>query len=444
MSGDPTVGEVDAMLQNAVDVLQKNYTYGNGTLIAALDTLEQSVEGDDAPAGLVGEASTARAIIASSCSGRRALGMLLPILREYGKLAGSRHTRGNNLRGLLHDVYRYWVDNTKTVETRAITYTTPSASGSNTGSGLLSRLTVDAENEDLEACHVEAKAARCVSDQNTGQRRHGEVFNLFGANPGLDSLEVSGSGLTRRLPCRHAGTDPAGGSLLQNSSFQTYDSSLTTTKFAGWTLDSNHANATQDTTDAAANYFRSFPGDPASSPGRHSLKLSGLVVATQKLSVTNRRLNRNVPYFLRIMYNRATGSGAQTLEINLGSQTVQVVLSAQTGWNELVIAVDQNSWYENFAEDELDITVEITSHTSGYTLVDDMILAPMTQIDGTWWILRGGVTPFMAANASLPLGDQFTMTDTGGAAATGKINYWWWRAFNASLPSDASPSVADP
>ena len=128
----------------------------------------------------------------------------------------------------------------------------------------------------------------------------------------------------------------------------------------------------------------------------------------------------------------------------MGSQTATVALSAQTEWNELTLPFDENLWYENFAEDELDIQVALESNAGGYVLFDDVIFSPLTPVDGTWYWLRGGATPWMAANATLPEGDKFTWTDTGGAYGTGKIQTVWTREFGYSLPSSGTPSIADP
>lgn len=438
MAGAPSKAEVHAMLQAAVGCLETARANGAGMVGTgnALDVLEQSVEGDFAVTGLVAAAQAQRGLLSAPCSGSMARQMLTPIAREYGRLAGSRHWNGQ-LGPLLADVWQYWNDESDTVETRSFSFATPSANGSNTGDGTLQRLGVDAYNFAIENAHAELKTARCVVDQNNGGRRHEETFRIFGVDAGLDSLDVSGSGASAQLPARHSGTNRRTGSMLANSSFQTY-SATATPKFSSWTETSGGSNLTQDTT----NYYRAFPGDSAE--GAHALKISGNAVISQKISVRSTALVRSTPYYFGIMYNRAVGSGSMTLRIRLGSQTVTVALSAQTGWNELKLPLDTNSWWQNFNEDELDLTIEVESYSSGYVLVDDAIFAPLTPFNGTWWFLRGGATPFQAANGTLELGDEFTMTDTARTAPNSKIQYWWWRAFGSYLPHSDTPTVADP
>ena len=434
MSGSPTVGEVDAMLQAYAAIKYDTWNYGNGTLLGKLDTLEQALEGDYAP-GLAAWTNRVRAAVANAHDQSD----LIRIVREYGKLAGSPYATSSNTAGLHRDVWLYWNDNSKTVESRAITYATPSANGSNTGDGLLSRLTEDARGNELESARgIELKTAECVVDQHTGGDRHAEVFRVYGANAPIDSLGGDSSGGVWTLPSRHAGTDAAAGSLLRNSSFQTTTASgSVTTLFPGWTLDTT-TDISQSVLTAEG--FREIPRVS----GVHSLKADGNFTCSQKLSVRNLSVSKNVPYVLRLMWNREEGSGDGTVAIRLGSQTTSVAMAAQTGWNELLLPIDTNLWYENWVEDEADVQVSLASNTSGYVLFDDVIFAPMTPIDGTWYFLRGGATPWAAANATLPEGDKFTWTDTGGAYGTGKIQSVWVREFGYSLPNSGTPSVADP
>lgn len=436
MAGTPTVAEVDAMLQKAVDILEVTRAFGNGTLLGKCDSLEQAIEGDYA-LGLVNQTAAVRATVAQGASGARAAALLTPIMREYARLAGSPYWNGS-LGPMLLDVHRYWLTNSKTIEKRTITFGSPSASGSNTGTGTLSRCTKSAGGYDLDGCHVEVKKAECIRDQNTGRRRHEEVFLLTGEDAGLDSLTVSGSGAAAEIPARHAGTSKSDGSLLKNASFQTHDGTTDTTQFSGWTATVG-ANVAQVTT----SHYRGFPGNTDT----HSLKLVDNVTISQALSIRNESLSRNVPYYFGVAYNRETGSGTGTITIGMGTNSDNVVLAAQTGWNILAIALDADSWYENFVEDSLDLYITLSGRTTGYTLIDDAIFCALTPFDGTWWLLRGGATPFMAANATLPYGDVFTITDTGGGASTAKIAYWLWRAFGfVPLPTATSgaETVADP
>jgi len=123
-----------------------------------------------------------------------------------------------------------------------------------------------------------------------------------------------------------------------------------------------------------------------------------------------------------------------------GSNSKAVALSAQTGWNELILDFDENLWFRNFNEDPMDVEIELASNTTGYVLVDDAIFAPLDLIDGTYWFLRGNNT----SHTSWLVDDVFEFTDTGGAPATGKLQWWLYVAGLGYLPSSGTPTLADP
>ena len=438
MAGTPTKAEVQTMHKNSVDILEKSRVFG-ASLVGGgseFDVLEQSVEGEFAPGALINAGKRSRGSLAGACSVGAARSYLSPIVREYARLANHPGWNSSPINDLLGVAYRYWIDQDEKVTARGFTYGAASMSGSNTGNGTIVRCTIDAFGNNRENAWSETKTAECTTDQNSGARRHEEVWTVKGTNRGNDGLDVQGSGGIWAVPTRHAGTSSANGSLLSNSSFQSYSSSATNV-FTNWTKVSG-TNPTQDTT----NFYRDFAGDPDA--GAHSMILGATVLLSQKISVRRLRMSRGIPYYLSVMYNRAIGSGDLTLKLKLGSQTVTVVIAAQTGWNELKLPLDANSYLQNFNEDELDVALEVSSYTSGTVLVDDMILCPMTDVGGTFMAVRGGTTPFQAANSSLPFGDTFTIADSGGAPATGTLQWWWWWAFGRYLPITGTTLVTDP
>jgi hypothetical protein len=445
MSGTPSEAEIRTIWRNTVDLLETVRANLDGSIAGngnKLDTLLQSLEGEYTPSGVAGAASVFRAGCSSLISPGMVRSFLDPILYEYGKILSDSSTYGfgggfASSDELFRALYDWFIDNSDTVQSRNITFDTSAAgTGSNTGNGAMSRLTTDENGYDLEACTVETKKFICVGDQNSGTDEHAEIFQCMGEQSSMDALLRSsfGSGLGSNVSIRshHAGSG-AGGSLLTNSSFSDYNSS-NTPKFTSWTQDSGAANISQDTT----NYYRSHPG--ASTDG--SLKLSGDAKISQAVSAMRvRQLDANTPYFLRLMYNRQTGSGDGTLAIRLGSHSVTATMSAQTGWNELLLTIGQNSWYKNFNEDPLDVEIELSSWSSGYVLVDDVILAPFDFIDGTYWFLRGN----SATHTPWLVDDFLSFTDTGGAPTTGKIQWWCWVAGLGYLPSTTgTPEFTDP
>jgi hypothetical protein len=304
----------------------------------------------------------------------------------------------------------------------------------------MDRLTVDENGFNIEACHVEKKAFRCRADQNSGTEKNAEVFEVVGTAQSFDSLLRasfgSGETIRRTIVSKHAGSSE-GGSLLNNSSFSDF-SATATPKFNSWTETAGGAQLAQDTT----NFYRSFPGAQVDA----SLKITGGAgTVTIKQTIDNtraRRLDPNTPYFLRIMVNKTIGSGlGGNVVIRMGSKSATIaVASLAAGWNELKIALGTSNWFRKFDEDPCDIEIEWNTSTSGFLLVDDVLFCPFDLVDGTWWCLRqNNATPI-----AWLVDDVLTFTDTGGAPATGKIQWWLFVAGFGYLPSSGSPTFADP
>lgn len=428
---DPSLAEIEDQWKKAVDVIETSRVDFDTNLVPNIGTLEEAFEGDYTPGGLSAWARQMRAQASAMVDSFSARLMLEPLVFEYGKLIKSPHRDASRIWG---DIYAYMHANSKAVKSRAITYASPSADGSNTGNGRCERLTVDEKGYNLEACHVELKTLKCVSDQTTGAVRHAEVFDLYGVEAPKDALDRVNAGSGRRLQgivSKHAG---GGGSRLLNGSFTTYNASgTTTTMFRGWTIDTI-ANVTQAT--GAGNTYRGHPGDGGT---LGSLRFNGAAKLTQTIEAMGLRLNPSLPYRLRLMYNREVGTGDGTLTIRMGSTTKSVVLAAQTGWNELILDMGTGLWPANWYEDQCNIEIELASRTTGYVLVDDAILAPLDFFDGTFLWLTGGATPWQ-------LDDFWSWTDTGGAAADAKLQYYAWLAGFGYLPSATGGSItwADP
>lgn len=450
MSGTPTEAEIQTQWSNAVDVLETLRALVDDTLAGTggkFDALLIDLEGEYLPSEMAAFVNVMRSGLSDLLSPGIASSVLTPVLFEYGNLLSKHATLGygggyRSISELFRALYEWFNDNTLTVESRAITYDSSATLGAgNVGDGTLSRLTEDENGYNLEACHVEKKTFRCRADQNSGTEENAEVFEFLGEASSFDSVLRAqfGSGESARttIVSKHAGSG-SGGSLLTNSSFSEY-SATASPKFTAWTESAGGAGATQVT--GASNIYRTHPGAQTDA----SLKLDGSLAATITLKQTvaqmrARRLDPDVPYFLRIMWNRSVGSGDGTLVIRMGSQSASVVLAAQSGWQELVMAADQTAWFRQFNEDPMDIEIELTSPSTGYVLVDDVIFTPYDLVDGTYWCLRGNdATP-----VPWLVDDTIQYTDTGGAPATGKIQWWLFVAGFGYLPSSGTPSFADP
>jgi hypothetical protein len=422
----PSVAEVETQLKNAVDYLEESRKYGSANadnIIGLEDTLIQSLESD-----FTAEIATALAVMRSTFSDHlaQARALLYPIIRTYGKAIDAPET---DERALMERIYRYFITNTKTVQTRAFTFGSPAAGGANVGNGTINRLTKDAFNHDIESVFADDKTAECVQDQNTGADKHEEVFQLRGETPGRDLLNVTGSGIVQNVRCQSARD-----SLLINPSFSLYTGAAATpSAIEGWTVTTSINNLNVDET----NYYRAFPGD-ATSSGAAS---AALVIETnetisQAISLRATRLDPNVPMYCQIAFNRQVGACDGTLTLHMGASSASVVLAAQAGWNILRIGGLDDNWARQFGEQDMDIKVVLSGRTTGTLLVDDLIFVPYQQFGegGDWVCPVGGATPFLRY-------DVFTWSDT---ATESKIQRWLWRAFNRYLPHSGAPSVTDP
>lgn len=445
MSGSPSEAEVQTQWRLIVDLFEDLRNHADGTVAGAggqLDLLMQALEGEYTPDGVAKAAGRWRSTLSSLIDPARIQEFLTPVLYEYARLINGGGT--SDLRTIMRALYEHFVANSLTVESRAITYDTSATAGAgNVGNGAVSRLTVDENGFNLEACHVEAKRFKVVQDQNSGVREGAEVFEVLGAPSGQDALLRAsfGSGVAARAYIRnkHAGSE-AGGSLLRNSSFSTYSASATP-KFSGWTESAGGSLLAQDTT----NYYRSYPGATVDAALKISASASTTVTIKQPLEdMRVTQLNPDVPYFLRVMVNKSIGSGVGgNFVVRLGAITVTTaVASLSSGWNEIIVPLTSSCWFRNFNASPLDVEIEWAQSTStGYLLVDDVIFVPFDFVDGTWWVVRHNAgTP-----ASWALDDTLDFTDTGGAPATAKIQWWLWTAGLGYLPSTTgTPTFTEP
>lgn len=444
MSGSPSETEIQTQWKNAVAILEGMRNYADGTVAGGgqlLDVLIQSLEGEYTPAGLTSAAQRFRAGLSSLVDPARAAEFLSPIMFEYAKLMTGGGSGYRTIREIMPALYEHFHRNTLSVETRAITFDTTATLGAgNVGNGAISRLTKDENDYPIEACTVERKQFRCRQDRNTGALEQAEVFEHLGAAASQDALlrAVYGSGEASRYNIRsaHAGSGN-GGSLLRNSSFDSYSASATP-KFVGWNETTGGANITQQT----ANYYR---GNPSSTVNA-SLRINGgggLVTLTQPLeNMRVQRINPSTPYFLRVMVNKTVGvASGGTFTIRLGNVSVDTTIAALgANWVEVLIPLDKSCWPREFNVNPVDVEIEWSSSTSGYLLVDDAIFVEWDRIDGTYWVIRGNA----ASHTPWLLDDTLEFTDTGGAPATGKVQWWLWTAGLGYLPSNAAPTLADP
>lgn len=426
----PTFAEAQAQIKRLCYLLHlvRDRAEITATTIATqIDTIQQAIEGDFTAEEL-DAVEAFRSRYASLMTSEVVSSLLTPELLHIAKV---RDWPDTDPIAILSRLYEYMDANALSVNSRNITFGAVAAVGSPAGTGTINRLTKDENDYPIEATTVEVKTFTCVQDANSQTEKGEEVFEVRGKAANKDGLETAGSGVLGTLRAM-SGKDTA--QTLQNPSFTTYTGSAATpTAIAGWTPIASptvYTNLEIDTT----NFYRTYPGETTGASLKIKTTTDGV---SQALSVLGAKLSPTVPYYAQVAWNRQVGSFSGTIRLSVGGSTVSVVCAAQTGWQVLRIALDQSLWLKNFNEQDLDVKVEITAFTSGYVLVDDVILVPMSQIDGCWYTIVGGATPFLR-------GDSYTFTDSGGTDAI--IQYWLWRGYGMYLPSNnaAGETWTDP
>lgn len=461
MSG-VTEAQVQTQMRLAVDILEDFRAHADtqaGTS-GQLRTLEEAIIGEFT--SRLTDATRSFRDGMSALQGTDTIRSFLdPILKEYAAIISADATDSfggayEDVDDILDALYEFLHNNSATIESRQISFNATAISqtkGSTTGKGALRRLTVDENGYDLEACTVEKKHFRCRQDGNTGADPEAEVFEVLGQQDTKDNLNrgnaAFGSGLdldNREIVSRHAGEGTDGGSLLSNGSFSDYNAN-NTNRFEGWAPTLTNAVA-GDVTQNTTTYYRDYPGSQTSA----SAQLAGdnaneNIVLTQTLEdMSASELRRDRPYFLRAMIYSPTTGGATdgTFKLRLGVQEATQAISGltQDQWTEVIIPLDQNCWYDNFKEDTLAVDIEIDAVSTGFLLVDDVILCELDLIDGTYWVLTqnrgGGVTPVRWV-----VDDEITLKDTW-TVGNGKIQSFIYWGYGRYLPSAASPTISDP
>lgn len=333
---------------------------------------------------------------------------------------------------ILRHYYQYMVTNTKRITSRSFTFGSVSAGGSNNGGATCYRLTRDENNFNIENTWAQVVTLLCVQDQNSGAAKYQETFQISGGEKNIDNIIVAGSGNIGTLQAVSAANSLA---YIQNPSFSQANGTLGGTDyFDGWTATSG-ASITQDTT----NYYRDFNGDTVPA----SAKLSASDKLSQTFALNNTQFNPNVPMFVRVALNKTVGSasgGAVTLIF--GDQTTAVSIAAMgSDWHMLVLPLDMRCWYKNFTATSPTLSIEWDSRSSGYLLVDDVTIAPMTNFDGLWYAISSNAASVAPAHPAPNLvNDTYTFSDSENLAV-GKIQRTIWRTMGLYLPAAVSSGI---
>lgn len=417
----PTETEVQGQINKLVLLLNEADKWNRSNtknVLSMYDDWADGLEGDFVISSGAG-VDRFRSLASAAVSPEVARAMLDPYLREYAKVKGFPETDALQI---LDRLLVNFAEGSGRVTTRGFTYGTPSNGGSNVGDGVLHRVTVDRYGQNIEACTPEVKSLRCVADRYSGAQVHQERFEIRGADVPRDF--VSGIVGPDRSGVLAALSSDDSLRIVQNPSFRDYSGTAPDiTAITGWTVTTSINNFAIVTSD----YYRAATHE-GSAPSCVRFETNDKL--TQALSVVRPTLDPLVPYYAQIAFKRESSCDG-TLTLRVGSNSKSVALSAQSGWTVLKLDLDESLFLRGFNATTLDVEIELASNTTGDLLVDDLVIAPMTRFDGTWWALLGGATPWL-------INDTITATDS---ATDSILQKWIWRIWNRYLPSSSGGGV---
>jgi len=425
----PTKAELFNQLAHACRIINEFWKYcqsNTRNFKDDSDSFQQTFEGNHiaaTQAALV----TFRESLGGLIQGGRAL--LEPILQDLARIG--YNSIEDTTDAMLVDIFDGMEAATETIQARDWTYANLTTGGSNNGNGTVYRLVTDKDEYDIESGSAVGGTVKleCIRDKHHGLEEGQEEFAIYGS--GKDAWDVLDLG-TAPSPKGLIYSTRAHDGLLTNPSFDTYTATTfsSATDLNGWNFLSSYANYSIDT----ANYFRREPGETTG----NSLKNTASDTIYQNLTDAAGSLDPSSPAMLVVRYNREVGSAAGSIKIYLGATTETINLASETGWNDARIIDDSGIWYDNFKQDVsgngLQIKIE-TTISSGYLLIDEVILVQPQMYDGKWYLITAGGSDYLK-------NDYFSFGDT--VTNTGVIQYWISRLFGRYLPHDTgTPTYSD-
>lgn len=401
------------------DEIDKFGNSNTANVLAMYDDLQANVDGEYIPSAINSILSD-RATFASALADTRVASITTIYLREMLRAIDDAASTGDSNTEMLKRVRQYMVDNSHTLKSRNMTLGSSAAVGSPTGDGTIRRLSTDKDANTIETVGPETLTFTVDSDQQSGAQKHAEVFLVRGGAADPDDLEWSGSGASVGLTALNTVST----TIIDNSSFETHGATVddtapaSLTSITNWTIGSSAANYSLRSN--ASYVYRGYPGEPDTLWG---LEVTGDDSITQVLSDVNPAISfdPNTPYFVRVAWKRvSTATGTLTLDFGVSQASVDVSTADADTWSHLFIALDEDSWHQNFNQDSIDMVLTTTS-IAGSIVLDDIVVSPMTLIGGSWYVADGGDVAWLRD-------DQYTVASSDDSTRA-KMQYWLWRAF---------------
>jgi len=436
-----------AFAADVLDEFEKIYTASVDT---PLEALRNDIEGDYAQ-GSRGTITAIRGAAGAYISTASARSLLGPIVAQWcAASAVSPSDADSNWRA----VYDYMIGSGDDLNSRAWSFGTPAAGGGNAGDATVLRLTTDESAEPMEAWWADTYTLECSADYLTIGQEHTAEFSLEGTDTGPDGLPWEGAPFKELGIPQLSDRNSVG---ISNPSFTlgTF-SEPTITSMTGWSVGSDWANYEIES-DSTYIYL-----DTEASGGTpYSLRQTANDYIYQELQETGgARIDPDTPEVYGFWcYRRDSADGTLTIRLTDVSApttggvsravTVTTLTNGAWNWIGLTATPSENNWPANTSIEQLCMSIQLASLTTGSLYYDTVIRAPFTRVGSLGQAAKGRgcmgqYIAVLAGQSQTMAGDVWTWTDS----ETWAVNQGWSGMHGARfgyLPSDnaAGESVAD-
>lgn len=323
--------------------------------------------------------------------------MRTPMAEQYARIMGGylslAESPETNLQRGWEDIWDDFIDNYRTVESRAITFDTGFTTAG-TGNPTWRRLTVDESGYDIESVWADDINIECTASRTLGVELGQEAFRISMPRA-LDifSLDISGENKA----------------TIEPSTFNLINDDVENLQDLSFENDTGAADSDPDDCgawiDAAGTYgtakyayiedgYRLSVRESALNSGAGT-KLCLQIKGDSELYQIISNIDENNPYDWGV-WAKKTASQTGTLTMSVGSNstaTVDVSTLSTSSWTFVVPTLDKNLWPRNFDDSARKIKIVTTSSGGGTGIyVDNVKFEKFKQFNGTWWIGTPGST----------------------------------------------------
>lgn len=338
------------------------------------------------------------------------------------------------------------------LKTRAFSLGAVSAASTNAYNGTVARCSVTKDGHTIEAGWADTVTVECVGNGYGANGVQAARFEIRGRNPGIDrGVERGAAALDSQSPLVTTAVERFGSPYLVDPFFSLLtsasgaDAEALTAAPSGWTVTTGtYTNWKVSAGTPGTNYYRDAPG--------RTMKALDMY-ETFDIYARLRGTMPNVPHVRRLIFKREN-SATGTLRVRIGSLVKQVSVASTTndqfGFVDLAMTsaiCDRYAWPSEVNEYDTTAKGVICRidwvRGAGNIILCEFLFQPMVRHDSQYYLpIPNSATTHAPARAAADGrdGDSFTFTNT----ETGAINQRWiHRGFRATLPTAASPSVAD-